>query len=175
MTQFTYDFEYVHRITAGAVGEPGQRVFYVQARKGIDILTLRAEKEHVDALAKAVEHLLDNLGEKDPKLVTTDDMLVTDMQLEDPLETTFYVSQMGLGYDEERDRVVLVVQGQTDALTEDVILARVSATRPQMRALSVHANRVVAAGRPFCLQYPRPCDFRKTQDETTCPFCPGRN
>jgi hypothetical protein len=85
---------------------------------------------------------------------------------------------MGLGYDDERDMVILVIQGYTgegDAESEeDTVMARIAASRPQMRALSVHATRVVAAGRPMCYQYPRPCNYRKERDGV-CQFCPDMN
>lgn len=167
MAEFTYDFEYVHHITAGAVGSPGQRTFYIQARQGNQLLSLVAEKEQVRALANAVDRLLDELVEKDPRISTTDDMLVTHMGLEEPLETEFRITQMGLGYDAERDMVVLVVQsvGESD---DEVMLARFSATRPQMRALSVHAAQVVSAGRPICGNCGRPIDPEGH-------FCPERN
>lgn len=169
MAEFSIDFETVHRITAGAIGDPGERVFFIQARRGIQVVSLLAEKEQVRALAEAVERLLDELAEQNPLLSTSDDMFITDMSLEEPVEPEFRVAQMGLAYDAERDMVVLVIQGD-----EDTMLARIAATRPQMRALSVHANRVVAAGRPTCYQYPRPCNFRTTHDGL-CPFCPDLN
>ncbi len=183
MQEFSHDFNTVHRITASAVGPPGQRVFYVQARQGSRLISLLAEKEQVRALAEAVEKLLDELAEKDPSLATTDDMFVADMNLEEPLEPEFRIIQMGLGYDEERDMVVLVLQGQGDEPDSsdsprlpdeedeeegEAILARLSATRPQMRALSVHATRVVASGRPICGNCGRPID-------PTGHFCPERN
>jgi uncharacterized repeat protein (TIGR03847 family) len=172
MTEFTYDFQTVHRITASAVGPPGQRTFYVQARQGTHLISLLAEKEQVRALADAVTQLLDELEEKNPLLSTSDDMLIMDMSLEEPLEPDFRISQMGLGYDTDRDMVVLVVRGQISE--EDEVMARIAATRPQMRAMSVHAARVVESGRPLCYQYPRPCNYREAR-EGVCPFCPDMN
>lgn len=172
MAEFTYELTNVHRITADAVGPPGQRVFYVQARQGIQVVSLLAEKEQIHALAQAVEKLLDELADKNPGLTTSDDIIVTDMRLEKPIEPAFRIAHMGLGYDDEQDRIVLVIQGQEGSAESSTMLARISATRQQMRALSLHANRVVAAGRPTCLQYPRPCDYRQGD---TCMFCPDMN
>lgn len=168
MSDFTYDLEAVNRITAGAVGPRGQRVFYVQARRGSRLISLAAEKEQVRALADAVSRLLDSLAEKNPRLATSDDMLVTDMSLEEPLEPEFRVAQMGLGYDAERDLVVLLIQGIAESEEADAPSARFSASRPQMRALSVHAAQVVAAGRPICGNCGRPIDAAGH-------FCPQRN
>ncbi len=170
MSEFTYDLDAVQRITVGAVGPKGQRVFYVQARRGSRVITLLAEKEQVRALADAISRLLDSLAEKNPRLATSDDLLVTDMSLEEPLEPEFRVGQMGLGYDSDRDLVVLLIQGATAAEDEeeDQPTARFSATRPQMRALSNHAVQVVAAGRAICGNCGRPID-------PAGHFCPQRN
>lgn len=167
MSEFTYDLDGVQRITTGAVGPKGQRVFYMQARRGSRLITLLAEKEQVRALADAITRLLDSLAEKNPRLSTSDDLLVTDMSLEEPLEPEFRVGQMGLGYDAERDLVVLLVQGFGDE-DSDLPTARISASRLQMRALATHAAQVVAAGRPICGNCGRPI-------EPTGHFCPQRN
>lgn len=168
MSEFTYEFEAVQRITAGAIGAPGQRVFYIQARRGERLISLLAEKEQVSALAEAIARLLDSLAEKNPRLATSDDMFITDMSLEEPLEAEFRVGQMGLGYDPDRDMVVLLVQGMNEDEDVEPLTARFSATRMQMRALSTHASQVVAAGRPICGNCGRPID-------PSGHFCPQRN
>jgi uncharacterized repeat protein (TIGR03847 family) len=168
MSEFTFDLDAVQRLTASAVGQPGQRVFYVQARRGNRLISLLAEKEQVRALADAVGKLLDDLAEKNPRLATSDDMFITDMSLEEPLEPEFRVGQMGLGYDEDRDLVVLLIQGVPEEEEGEPLTARFSATRPQMRALSAHAAQVVAAGRPICGNCGRPID-------PSGHFCPQRN
>lgn len=168
MAEFTYDFDSVQHITTGAVGDPGQRVFYVQARQGYQLLSLIAEKEQIRALANAVERLLDELGERDPRIATSDDLLIKDMSLQAPLEPECRIVQMGLGYDAERDMVVIVIQGMAETMEGDIVLARISASRPQMRALSVQAMRIVTAGRPICGNCGRPID-------PDGHFCPERN
>ncbi|MBX0327504.1 DUF3090 family protein [Oscillochloris sp. ZM17-4] len=167
MSEFNIDLEAIQRLTAGAVGPRGQRVFYVQIRRGNRLISLTAEKEQVRALADAVSRLLDSLAEKNPRLTTSDDMLITDMSLEEPIEPEFRIGQMGLGYDAERDMVILLVQSVADE-DDEPLRARFSASRPQMRALSNHAAQVVAAGRPICGNCGRPID-------PSGHFCPQRN
>ncbi|MEF3274753.1 MAG: DUF3090 domain-containing protein [Chloroflexus sp.] len=168
MAEFTFDLESVHRITAGAVGPRGRRVFYLQARRGSRLVTLLAEKEQIRELAHAINRLLETIGERNPRLATSDDLLVTDMSLEEPLEPEFRIYQLGLGYDSERDRVVLLAQGMPESGNDEPLSARFSATREQMKALSIHAERVVAAGRPICGNCGRPID-------PSGHFCPHRN
>src|SRR5689334_622603 len=105
MPEFTYDLDPVSRITAHAVGEPGRRVFYLQARYNNQLVSLIAEKEQISALAQAVTQLLEDLSEKNPLLSSSDDLLISDMSLEEPLEPKFRISQMGIGYDADRDMV----------------------------------------------------------------------
>lgn len=157
MEDFTYDLDPVTRVTATAIGAPGQRVFYVQARHGRRLVSMIAEKEQVRALAEHIEQFLEELTEKNPLLSSPDDfMLVSDMSLEEPLESAFRISQMGLGYDDDRDMVILLIQGlEEDGATPT---ARLSATREQMKALSQHALQIVSKGRPICGNCTRPID-----------------
>ena len=48
-----FDLNPVDKITTDAIGEPGMRVFYLQARKGQQLVTVICEKEHVAALSMA--------------------------------------------------------------------------------------------------------------------------
>ena len=59
-----FDLNPITHITAGAVGEPGQRTFYIQARQDNRLVTLLCEKQQVAALAMGVEQLLEQLAEK---------------------------------------------------------------------------------------------------------------
>ena len=47
--------------TAGTVGEPGHRVFYVQAQGDGQVVTLKLEKQQVGALAEYLSGLLADL------------------------------------------------------------------------------------------------------------------
>jgi uncharacterized repeat protein (TIGR03847 family) len=169
MPEFTYDLDPVTRITAHAVGEPGRRVFYLQARRAQELVSLIAEKEQINALAQAVNQLLEDLAEKNPLLSSADDlMLIRDMSLEEPLEPKFRIAQMGIGYDADHDMVILVMQGLQEDESESAPTARFSATRQQMRALSEHAAQIVAQGRKICGNCGRPID-------PTGHFCPQMN
>jgi len=59
------------------------------------------------------------------------------------------VGAMGLGYDANRDRILLVAQ---EALAEgesrDPLEVRFFATRAQMQVLSAYAREIVGRGRP---------------------------
>jgi uncharacterized repeat protein (TIGR03847 family) len=171
MPNETFDLNPITHITAGAVGEPGNRTFYIQARQGSQLVTLLCEKQQVAALALGVDQLVEQLVEKDPELAGTLDMVLdVNMDLEEPLDPAFRVGQMGLGYDEERNLLVLVAQevlpeGEDPSTASS---ARFWGTAAQMRTMAHHAQDVVASGRPTCPLCGAPIDPEGH-------FCPRRN
>jgi len=171
MGEFRFDLDPVNHITVDAIGPPGKRTFYLQARRGRTLVTLLLEKEQAQALAAAIDRLLGELAERAPQLsFSLGEIPESQMQLEEPISPEFRIGQMSLGYDADRDLVVLVVQEFTEeempALPRAV--ARFWATRQQVRALSQHAAQVVAAGRPICGNCGEPMD-------PSGHFCPRRN
>ena len=57
MTGASFDLGEPDGFTAGAVGPKGQRVFYLQAREGRLVVTLKLEKQQVGALADYLEQI----------------------------------------------------------------------------------------------------------------------
>lgn len=172
MAQSVIDLNPVNRITAGAIGEPGQRTFYIQGVQGSLLVSLVCEKEQVQALAVGIEQLLVQLAQKDPEAIgPLDEVLAQDMSLEEPIEPLFRVGQMGLGYDEDHNLLVLVAQ---ELLSEDqdpntASVARFWLTPVQGRTLARHALEVVAAGRPRCQLCGAPLEADGEH------FCPRKN
>ena len=150
MANLVHEYDPVTHITAGAVGKPGQRTFYIQAERGLDRITLLCEKQQVQALAEAVDEMIANLAEEFA-ITSQKDLSVDDaaMTIKEPAEPLFRVGTMGLGYDAARDRILLVAQ---EAVSEDEerdpLEVRFFATRAQMQVLSAHARDVVNRGRP---------------------------
>lgn len=90
MPDETFDLNPVDRITTDAIGEPGSRVFYIQARKGHRLVTVICEKEHVAALAIATDQVLLSLaGDDEDAVVEPDPAIDAGMELEYPLEPVF--------------------------------------------------------------------------------------
>lgn len=164
----------VEKITAGAVGEPGERTFYLQARTGIELLTLLVEKQQVELLATSILEILATVG-KETGEGPADDQL----ELEEPLEPMWRVGRMSIGYQEDRDLMLLELEelvpedeeddedevdevdevddvprdlGGLDPALEDPERERLRlwATREQMLALSRHGTEVASRGRPRC-------------------------
>ena len=111
MPSAEYDLRPVDSIRTGAIGPPGKRVFYLQGRKGDQLVTLIIEKTQVQSLAEGLEQFLDDLLERFPDLPTTEGVVSqSDMELERPIDPAFRVGQIGLGYDEDEDLMVLVAR-----------------------------------------------------------------
>lgn len=166
-----FEMHPVSRITIETVGPPGQRVFLLQASHGTETITMKLEKEQAQVLAHSIDQLLEELSERFPRPISTmDEPLASELMLREPLEPLFAIGQMGLGYDESEDAVVLVVQELTTEEEEsgDARIARFWATRGQMQAISRHALEVVAMGRPICPLCSRPIDADGH-------FCPKSN
>ncbi len=149
-------------ITVGTIGPKGKRVFYLQAGYGSQLVSLVIEKEQSWALSEAIIELIDDLntrmGEDEAPPI---DITTVDMDLREPIEPVFRVSQMGLGYDEDQDKIVLVAQELVITLDEDEDdlglsssppeeepgVVRLWCSRSQMQALSLQAIETVKSGR----------------------------
>lgn len=162
----------VSRITANAIGEPGNRTFYIQARKSNQVVTLLCEKDQVRALATALEQMLEELKKNYPKGANFM-RLTMDMSLEEPISPEFRVGQMGLGYDSDNDLVVILARELVpeDTDPEEADTARFFCSRAQIDAFARHAQDVVAKGRPICALCGKPMDA----DGNVQGFCPRRN
>ncbi len=152
MPNIEIDLNPVDFITVGTIGPKGQRVFHLQAGKGEQVVSLIIEKEQAWALSEAIRELVEDLAQRYPD-AEAEDAETPNMELRDPIEPLFRVAQMGLGYDEDRNMVVLVAQELVVTDEEDAEgiqpgVVRMWCSRSQMRALSTHATATVQAGRP---------------------------
>ena len=168
-----FDLNPVDRITADAIGEPGKRVFYLQARQGHRLVTLICEKDHIAALALAIDQVLLSLAEgkaEDAEDVAKPEPAIEGgMDLEYPLEPVFRAGQVNLGYDQVSQRLVVIAHELLDEGEDaEPSVARFWASLDQMRAFSIHGQQVVAAGRPRCAMCGEPIDPEGH-------FCPRRN
>lgn len=153
MPQRMIELDPVDFVTVGTIGPKGRRVFHLQAGKSGQIVTVIIEKQQALALSEAIAEMFSDLDGKFPgKSTSWGDSMHWNMSLREPIEPLFRVAQMGLGYDEERDLIVLVAQelvvGEDDVLVSDPQTIRLWGTRQQLRALSEHVQSVVQQGRP---------------------------
>lgn len=92
----------VDRITADAVGPPGQRVFYLQGRRGDRLVSVLVEKQQVQLLAASVVEILSRIGKE-----TAQGPSEEAMSLEQPIVPEWRAGRLSIGYQEERDLLLL--------------------------------------------------------------------
>jgi uncharacterized repeat protein (TIGR03847 family) len=163
-----FEFDEVDAFTLGALGQPGQRVFLLQARRGAQRVTVKCEKQQAAAIADYLRKVLVDLP------VPADRPIESAMELATPADAVFVLGPVGLGYDRANDRVLVQLEEivpvddegepEPDAL-DDRGHVRVFLTRSQAQAFCEHADAVVAAGRPPC----RWCSLPIDPDGHLCP------
>ena len=139
----------VSYITIGVVGKPGERTFYLQGGRGKETISLTIEKEQANIMTGSFESLLKELDEKHPQGARqTEEAVWVDMSLREPIESLFRVGNMGLGYNEETDQLVLVAY-ELVAEDEEPNVVSFWVSRDQAKLLIPHAIKLVRSGRFF--------------------------
>ena len=182
----SFDFPNPDHITVGVVGEPGARVFYLQVGAAGSVASFKLEKQQAAALAEYLGSVLADLPEPEVAPLPAPDLV-------EPVTPEWTVGGIGIAYDEDADRVLLVVHEvevmsedeagesefgesefgddldpDTPQLDDDGAAARIRITRPQVASLIERCEELVAAGRPLCPFCGRP-------DGPDGHFCPREN
>lgn len=170
--RFELDLDPCEHITADAIGQPGQRVFYLQGwEKGQPAATVLIEKAQLQSLTIGIEQFLADVARQNPNLdEASPNYEEAKMRIHAPVDPLFRVGEIGLGYDQPRDLVVIIVRELLleDADPESGAVARFWCTRTQLRLLSRWGAEVVSRGRPICPQCGQPM-------EPEGHFCPKKN
>jgi uncharacterized repeat protein (TIGR03847 family) len=161
MTRRLFVFDEPDRFVAGTIGDPGERAFYLQARKGGAMVSVAIEKVQVAALAERLDDLLDAV-DAPPRPVDADAVA-----LEEPIVELFRVGAMALAWDARSQAVVIEAQTPTedgeyaelpDDADEGPDLLRVRIDAPSARAFVQRAEALLGAGRPACPFCGQPLD-----------------
>jgi uncharacterized repeat protein (TIGR03847 family) len=169
MPRRVYIFEDPDRFIAAAVGQPGSRVFYLQAREGARVVTVRLEKVQVALLAERLTELLAEVrsrGADVPEEPPADQ--VDRAPLEEPLVEAFRVGTMAIVWDGDDESIIVEAREitedegdeeageeeavETEAEDEDdeIDLVRVRLEPRRALVFAARALEVVAGGRPPC-------------------------
>ncbi|MDA8045232.1 MAG: DUF3090 family protein [Actinomycetota bacterium] len=168
--------------TVGAVGEPGQRTFYMQARQESQLLTLKLEKQQVAALAQFLAEILADLPAPEAAAARGSGDLV------EPVLAEWPVGSLQLAYDSSADRIVILAEeismdddddddddddggeggdpagpepgppARTGGSDPDRGAARIGITRESAAVIVRVGAELVTAGRPACTLCGRPID-----------------
>ena len=189
MPRRRYIFDPPDRFVAGAVGEPGDRAFFLQAREGRRVVSVALEKVQVAVLAERLGALLEELGRRGvPEVEASEPEPEVELgevaddagTLDEPLNEAFRAGSLTLGWDGGAGRVLVEARAQDedgeaidpneddDEDEDGPDLLRVRMTAAAARGFVARAARVVAAGRP-------PCPLCGAPLDPLGHICPRRN
>ena len=152
-----FELDPVDRIAVAAVGQPGQRQFFLLAAGSGRQLTLACEKTQIQALLVRLNQMLETQG------IEAADHPAASSFLE-PGEPEWRVGEMGLGYHEARQKFVLVASQAVAAeegepsVGDDLPSVRFWLSHAQVSAFAKQAETVLTAGRTLCPRCGLPMD-----------------
>ncbi len=153
-----FELDPVERIAVVALGEPGQRKFFLVAAGSGRQLTLACEKAQIQALIVRLAQMMETQG------VSAPEKAVEAAALE-PGEPEWQVAELGLGYHEARGMFVLVAsqgaageEGAEGGAPDEAPSVRFWISHEQAGAFSKQAETVLTAGRPLCPRCGLPMD-----------------
>lgn len=162
----------VDTLGAGAIGRPGERSFFIQAGKDGACLTVLVEKEQVALLATEAVAFLDRLADDFPDEGVQP--ASSEAEVHEPAIPLFRARMIGIGFEPDRRLVLLELRENSDEagddedddadvddnadVDDDGFVARIFATRSQVRAMAARGAAAVAAGRPTCPLCEQPMD-----------------
>lgn len=142
MTADSFSFESPDECFPGALGEPGDRVFFIQVVEGSRTVILKAEKEHV----KVLGHYLKQVG-----TVLTGSSDTTTPKAAQPLIAEWAIGSVAVDRREGEDRVLIVFEQIHDPDDSDMpATARVWLNGRQATRFAIWATLLCEQGRELC-------------------------
>jgi uncharacterized repeat protein (TIGR03847 family) len=153
------DFESPDVFSVGTSGPVGERLFLLHFSEGLLRATVKVEKQQVAVLATYLGRIVRELGRPGH--------LPEDLDFDVEVEPDWVVGTIGVSYDEDSDRLVVIVEESG----EDGSVARIAITREQAAAFAIRATSLVQAGRPPCPL----CGFPLDPSGHDCPRTNGHH
>jgi uncharacterized repeat protein (TIGR03847 family) len=162
-----FELDPVDRIAVAAVGQPGQRQFFLLATGSGRQLTLTCEKSQIQALIVRLHQMIETQGIEAAGNAPGSATL-------EPGEPEWQVGEMGIGYHEARRMFVLVASQaaageESPAVSDDVPSVRFWLSHDQVIGFAKQAETVLTSGRPLC---PR-CGLPMDPADHPCPVSNG--
>ena len=141
------DWDDTDGFTAGVVGPQGRRVFFLQARRSGQVVSLKVEKQQMAGLAEFLDGLMGDLPPTDERTL---EVIDANVRFEDPGEADWVVGSLGVTYQQSTDRLVLIAEELVRDEDLKPAQARFPLQREQVESFIESARALVAAGRPPC-------------------------
>lgn len=161
----TLPLDHPHHFTVGAVGEPGQRAFFVQVEDGDHRVTMAAEKEQVAGIADLLARLLVRLDASPSR-----DFDQAALALREPIDPVWRIGGIEVGLDTETQLFLMELHGFEVDPDDGFDAVAFTIDVDQARRLSAHADVLVGQGRPRCGLCGRPMGL---EGQHVCPSTNG--
>ena len=161
------DFGLVDAVDAEALGEPGRRTFRLRARSADSYAALWLEKEQLAQLGRLFSQLIaerSRLRGRPPAEVEPVGNFPQQPQVD------LHVARLGLDYDADQERVILLADDQAALERGDTPAFRMEMSRDQALSAITVIEDAIAGGRPLCPLCHQPLEFAGQAH-----FCPGGN
>ncbi|MFM8753035.1 MAG: DUF3090 family protein [Actinomycetota bacterium] len=158
MSRRVYNLESVDRFVLGTVGQPGERAFYLQAKKAGQNFAFALEKAQAQALTERFAEIL-----KDAR-VSQGSMTKDSGPLETPIDSEFSLGVMAITWQFDSQLIRFEGQAITNDSAEEVFeeivgdevenapaIVRITLTPSQVRSFIGRAISVIKAGRQPCM------------------------
>lgn len=136
----------IERADAEALGEPGDRRFRLIATGGGETTILWMEKQQLEALGKAIQHLLKQSPDPEKPAAAAGETASHDLNT----GNQFRVGRLEIGYEEHQGRILIVAYNIESEEDEGPGLSGLF-PRSIAEEISGQAADLVAAGRPRCV------------------------
>ena len=180
---FYFEFDEADAFATGAIGNPGERTFYLQVRAEGRTISVKCEKAQVAQMAEYLRGMLSDLPE--PRQAPSIEIA----RLQGPVEQDFILGTIGLGIDRSSMKMIVQLEEMPvidldaieEALEEDedfvlddnddestASVVRVLLNPDQARAFCDMADLTVNAGR-------MPCKWCGAPQDPSGHACPKMN
>jgi uncharacterized repeat protein (TIGR03847 family) len=162
MSDRQHDLGRVELLDAEAIGQPGGRRFRLFARSPRGTASLWLEREQLEALSLAIDQMLAQIsgGEilRMEAMASVPAPQGAPEDFPDDPGIEFHIGQMQIGYDEDRDLILMraapmeLIEQDGELVVREDVEPQFSAdiSRAQASRLSQHIFAVLAGGRPRC-------------------------
>jgi uncharacterized repeat protein (TIGR03847 family) len=170
MSDEMHDLGRSELLDAEAIGQPGERRFRLFARSPRGTASLWMEREQLEALSLAIDQMLTQISDGDvlrpEAMAEVPNAPGAPADFPDEPDVEFQVAQMQIGYDEDRDQILmraapmeLIERDGELVVREDApMLFSAYMSRTQAGTLSTHIMSILARGRPRCPFCGRPME-----------------
>ena len=150
----SFEFDHIAGIVPLAIGQPGERTFYLQVHQDGVARNFKCEKGQIAGMAEYLERLADASGVGG----------VTPLPATLPVDTTEWpIGQLTVAFDQANGHLVLILMELVVVEADDEMIIAA-----QARAFALAAGTLVAAGRPEC-------DLCGSPIDAGGHFCPRMN